>query len=52
MGLTWNELIQKAYLSRVGLSAHAFFATPDIWFDKEQEKGEPSKPFFEILVKS
>lgn len=41
MGLTWNELIQKAYLSRVGLSAHAFFATPDIWFDKEQEKGEP-----------
>jgi len=40
-GMTWNDLVQKAYLSRIGLSAHAFFATPDIWFDKKKEKGEP-----------
>ena len=40
-GMTWNELIQKAYLARIGLSAHAFFATPDIWFDKKKEQGEP-----------
>ena len=40
-GLTWDDLVQKAYLSRIGLSAHAFFATPDIWFDKKKEKGEP-----------
>ena len=40
-GMTWNDLVQKAYLSRIGLSAHAFFATPGIWFDKKKEKGEP-----------
>ncbi|MCH8012206.1 MAG: molybdopterin-dependent oxidoreductase [Candidatus Marinimicrobia bacterium] len=40
-GMTWNDLVHKAYLSRIGLSAHAFFATPDIWFDKKKERGEP-----------
>ncbi len=40
-GWTWRRLVQKAYLSRVSLSAHEFFATPNIWFDKEQEKGRP-----------
>ena len=38
---TWDKLIQTAYLSRLALSAHAFFSSPDIWFDKDQEKGEP-----------
>ena len=40
-GLNWCDLIQKAYIARIGLSAHAFFATQDIWFDKKKEKGEP-----------
>ncbi|MFQ5706930.1 MAG: xanthine dehydrogenase molybdopterin binding subunit [bacterium] len=38
---TWQQLVQTAYLSRVGLSAHAFFATPEIHFDKAKEKGRP-----------
>ncbi len=40
-GWTWERLVQAAYLSRVSLSAHRFFATPNIWFDKEKEKGRP-----------
>ncbi len=40
-GLTWPEVVQKAYLSRVSLSAQAHFATPDIFFDKQREKGRP-----------
>jgi xanthine dehydrogenase large subunit len=37
----WQKLIQAAYLNRIGLSAHGFYATPGIWFDKVQEKGHP-----------
>lgn len=40
-GWTWQKLVQTAYLSRVGLSAHGFYATPGIWFDKKREKGHP-----------
>ena len=39
--LKWEELINKAYLNRVSLSAQAFYATPDIFFDKKIEKGKP-----------
>ncbi|MCX8056186.1 MAG: molybdopterin-dependent oxidoreductase [Ignavibacteria bacterium] len=39
--LRWNELIQKAYLSRISLSAQAHHATPDVYFDREKSKGEP-----------
>lgn len=38
---TWDRLIQTAHLNRIGLSAHGFFATPDIYFDKVKEKGHP-----------
>ena len=38
---SWTELVQSAYLNRVGLSAHGFFATPGIHFDKQKEKGRP-----------
>ena len=41
LGITWPELVLKAYLQRVALSAHAFFATPEIHFDKQKEKGKP-----------
>lgn len=39
--LSWNELIQKAYLNRISLSAQAHHATPDVYFDREKSKGEP-----------
>jgi xanthine dehydrogenase large subunit len=37
----WNELVWTAYTKRVNLSAHAHYATPGIWYDKEIEQGEP-----------
>lgn len=40
-GWTWAELVQKAYLARLDLSAHGFYATPDIYFDRAREKGRP-----------
>lgn len=40
-GWTWNQLIQTAHLNRINLSAHGFFATPGIYFDKTKEKGRP-----------
>jgi xanthine dehydrogenase large subunit len=39
--LEWNELVWTAYTKRVNLSAHAHYATPGIWYDKETEQGEP-----------
>ena len=40
-GITWQDLVSKAYLARIDLSAHGFYATPGIHFDKETETGEP-----------
>ncbi|MCI5124885.1 MAG: xanthine dehydrogenase, partial [Candidatus Electrothrix sp. AR5] len=39
--LSWEELVTTAYLNRVNLSAQAYYATPDIWFDKTTGKGKP-----------
>ena len=39
--LTWADLTMAAHLRRVDLSAHGFFATPDIHFDKGKEMGKP-----------
>ena len=39
--LEWNELVWTAYTKRVNLSAHAHYATPGLWYDKETEQGEP-----------
>lgn len=38
--LRWEELITATYMSRIDLSAHAFYATPEIFFDRETEKGD------------
>lgn len=38
---TWTKLAQEAYLARIDLSAHGFFATPEVYFDKAKEKGHP-----------
>ncbi len=40
-GLEWEELIRAANLSRVNLSSQAFYATPEIYFDRAIEKGHP-----------
>jgi xanthine dehydrogenase large subunit len=40
-GHTWGDVALQAYLNRVALSAHAFWATPDIWFDAGKEQGRP-----------
>lgn len=39
--LTWDQLVQLAYVNRVALSEHAHYATPRINFDATQEKGHP-----------
>ncbi|MCF6150197.1 MAG: molybdopterin-dependent oxidoreductase [Candidatus Kuenenia sp.] len=40
-GWAWNQLIHAAHQKRICLSAHGFFATPKIYFDKTKEKGRP-----------
>ncbi len=37
----WPKLTAEAWLNRVPLMAHGFFATPEIYFDRETEKGHP-----------
>lgn len=39
--LTFRELINKAYFERIDLSAHGFYATPGIYFDREAGQGNP-----------
>ncbi len=38
---TWEKVVSQAYLSRISLTSQAFFATPNIWFDKSREEGRP-----------
>lgn len=39
--LTWEKLIFSAYWSRLSLSENAHYATPEIHFNPEKEKGAP-----------
>lgn len=39
--LSWEALIQLAFMQRVNLSAKGHYATPKIHFDKKLEKGHP-----------
>ena len=39
--LTWEHLAKAANLARINLSAHAFYATPGLEFDRDQEQGNP-----------
>ncbi len=39
--ITWQSLIASAYMSRVSLSSHAYYSTPDIYFDRKANKGRP-----------
>ncbi|GAB4029295.1 MAG: xanthine dehydrogenase molybdopterin binding subunit [Elusimicrobiota bacterium] len=40
-GLSWNKLVKDAQWARVDLGEHAFYATPDIFYDSEKERGHP-----------
>ena len=39
--LTWEYLAKAANLARINLSAHAFYVTPGLEFDRKEEKGNP-----------
>ncbi|MCI0523177.1 MAG: molybdopterin-dependent oxidoreductase, partial [Bacteroidales bacterium] len=39
--ITWEELVKRAFLSRVSLTENGHYSTPSIWFDKSTEKGNP-----------
>jgi xanthine dehydrogenase large subunit len=39
--LGWDQLVWHTYTRRISLSAQAHYATPGIWYDREQERGEP-----------
>ncbi|MCW8849317.1 MAG: molybdopterin-dependent oxidoreductase [Melioribacteraceae bacterium] len=39
--LNWDELVRKAYMNRIDLSSHAFYSTPEIYFDRNINKGNP-----------
>jgi len=39
--LTWDTLIFNAYLNRINLSSQAHYATPDLYFDEQKNKGRP-----------
>jgi len=39
--LSWDKLIELTYIGRKNLSSQAFYATPNIWFDRSKEKGKP-----------
>ncbi len=40
-GLTWQELVGAAYLRRISLSEHGYYATPDLYFDEKTGSGQP-----------
>jgi len=39
--ITWEQLIETAFLDRVSLTENGHYATPVIHFDKTKEKGHP-----------
>ncbi|MCF6270961.1 MAG: molybdopterin-dependent oxidoreductase [Melioribacteraceae bacterium] len=39
--LIWSDLISKAYFGRISLSAQAYYRTPEIYFDRDINKGSP-----------
>jgi xanthine dehydrogenase large subunit len=39
--ITWEKLVMTAHLERIGLTENGHYATPNLHFDKEKEKGHP-----------
>jgi xanthine dehydrogenase large subunit len=40
-GINWLQLIRLAYIKRICLQSHSYYATPDLNFDRTKEKGIP-----------
>ncbi len=40
-GIRWEQLVTEAYLQRIKLSETGHYSTPEIYFDKKTEKGNP-----------
>jgi xanthine dehydrogenase molybdopterin binding subunit len=38
---TFTEIVKKAYLSKISLSSTGYYATPGLFFDKQQGRGHP-----------
>ncbi len=39
--MSFADLVQEAYLNRISLSSTGFYATPDIYYDRENARGLP-----------
>jgi len=39
--LKWADLINSAYINRINLSSQAYYATPDIYFNRDKNQGHP-----------
>ena len=39
--ITWESIVQQAFMQRINLSAKGHYATPVIHYDKKTEKGHP-----------
>ncbi len=39
--MSWEKLIWQSYFERISLSSHAFYATPNIYFDRDKNQGRP-----------
>jgi xanthine dehydrogenase molybdopterin-binding subunit B len=38
---TWDRVVERAYMDRIGLSAVGYYATPGIHYDREKGRGRP-----------
>ncbi|QPK65027.1 molybdopterin-dependent oxidoreductase [Methylomonas sp. LL1] len=39
--IRWKQLVSQAYMARTGLSAQAHYATPNLFFDRSVNQGQP-----------
>lgn len=39
--VSFSEMVMRAYLGRVSLSATGYYRTPKIWYDREKAQGRP-----------
>jgi xanthine dehydrogenase large subunit len=39
--MSFTDLVQEAYLNRISLSSTGFYATPEIYYDREKARGLP-----------
>ncbi|MCK9556914.1 MAG: molybdopterin cofactor-binding domain-containing protein [Candidatus Cloacimonadaceae bacterium] len=39
--ITFKEMVQRAHLERVSLGSYGYYATPNLYFDRDMGKGQP-----------